>query len=156
MISFLSLISCHLQMWVCSTLVIPPLATGLPQLGHHDGPAAGMEVTRAFNLAVPSVLIAHWSISEGTLVSSPSGCLLDINCAGGGTVPTVVAGIWHSIHSSHWDQITGKKYPLLSHMCTYTLAMGLKSPTSNAINLPWTNLPIPSRLCAKVALFKLS
>lgn len=129
LISFLSLISCYLQMWVCSTLVIPPLATGLPQLGHHDGPATGVEVTRAFNLAVPSVLITHCSVSEWALVSSPSGCLLDtsfydkkqpINCAGGGTVPTVVAGIWHCIHSSHWDQITGKNYPLLSHICIYT------------------------------------
>lgn len=81
-------------------MVIPPLTTGLPQLGHHGGAATGMEVTRAFNLAVPSVLITHWS-TEGALVPSPSGCLLDtgfrdkrkqtINCAGGGSAN---CGIW--------------------------------------------------------------
>lgn len=46
LISFPLLISCHLQLWVCSTLVIPPLATELPRLGHHDGLATGMEVAR--------------------------------------------------------------------------------------------------------------
>lgn len=35
-----------------STMVILTLATGLPQPGHPDGAAAGMEVTRAFNLAL--------------------------------------------------------------------------------------------------------
>ena len=79
--------------------MIPPLATGLPQLGHHDGAATGMEMTRAFNLAVPSVLMSHGS-REGALVPS-SGCLLDtgfhdktkqpINCAGGGGAN---CGIW--------------------------------------------------------------
>lgn len=72
-------------------MVIPSLATGLPQLGHHDGAAAGMEVTRAFILTVTSSLITNWS-TEGALVSS-SVCSLDpdshgkikqpINCAGG-------------------------------------------------------------------------
>lgn len=33
-------------------MVILPLATELPQPGHHDGAAAGMEVTRAFSLAL--------------------------------------------------------------------------------------------------------
>lgn len=117
-------------MWVCSTAVIP-VATGLPQLGHHDGAATGMEVARAINLAVPSVLITRWS-TEGALVTSPLGCLLDtgfhdkrmqpINCAGG---ESANCGIWDLAFHSQSPLGPNNLAGIAPYSHTYTLATGL-------------------------------
>lgn len=77
-----------------STMVILPLATGLPQPEHHDGAAAGMEDDQDLQPGTSCVLITHCS-TEWALVPSPSGYSLDtgfhdkrqqpVNCAGEGS-----------------------------------------------------------------------